>query len=110
MFYDFIKFRNTMIKLYYRTSIKDNKNTTVVSDDEQMFSNENEFSNDEKIIDQFSKLHDTEINAATPNAITSSAVIFDANASNAAALSAFNRAKSKKIFQSLSIKRGRDRF
>ena len=40
MFYDFIKFRNIVIKLYYQTSIKDNENTTVVSNDEQMFLDE----------------------------------------------------------------------
>ena len=98
MLYDFIEFKNTMIKSYYQTNIKNNKNTTVASDDKQMFSNENEFSNDEKIIDQFSKLHDTKINAITSNAITFSAIIFDANASNAAALSAFNQTKSEKKF------------
>ena len=110
MFYEFIEFKNTIIKSYYRISIEINENTIVVSNDEQMFSNENEFSNDEKIIDQFSKLHDTKINAVTSNAITLSAIIFDTNAPNAAALSVFNRAKSKKIFQSSSIKRGRGCF
>ena len=108
MFYDFIEFRNTMIKLYYRINIKNNKNMIIASNDEQMFSNENEFSNDEKIIDQSSKLHDTEINAVTPNAITLSAIIFDTNAFNATART-LNQAKSKKISQSSSIKRDRDR-
>ena len=48
MFYDFIDFRNTMIKSYYRIDIENNKNTAVASNNEQMFSNEKEFSNDQK--------------------------------------------------------------
>ena len=105
MFYEFIEFKNTIIKSYYQISIEINENTTVVSNDEQMFSDENEFSNDEKIIDQSLELHDTKTNAITLNAI-----IFDMDALNATALSAFNRAKSEKTLQSSSIKRDRDHF
>ena len=90
MLYELIEFKNTIIKSYYQISTEVNKNTIVVSNDEQMLSDENESSNDEKIIDQSSKLHDTGINAVTPNAITLSAIILDANAFNAAALSVSN--------------------
>ena len=110
MLYDFIEFRNTMIKSYYRANIENNENTTVASDNEQMFSDENEFSNDEKIIDQFSKLHDTKINAVTSSANMSDAITLDGDAFNATAFDAFNRTKSKKTFQSSSIKRERNRF
>ena len=109
--YKFIEFRNTVIKSYYRISIRVNENTTVASNDEQMLSNEKEFSNDQKkIIDQSSELHDTETNAATSSAIILSATIFSADALNATAPNAFNRAKSEKTSQlSSSIKRGRGR-
>ena len=126
MFYDFIEFKNTMIKSYYWTDIKNNENIAVVSNDEQMFLNEKEFPNDQKnIIDQSSKFQHTKISAialnaidfdavifdaTAPNAVDFDAVIFDANASNAIAPGAFNRTKSEKFFQSLSIKRVRDRF
>ena len=90
MFYDFIEFRNTVIKLYYQISIEINENTTVASNDEQMFSDEEEFSNNQKIIDQSSKLHDTGINAATLNTINFNTIISSADAFNATALSAFN--------------------
>ena len=53
--YSFTEFKNTMIKLYYRANaknIENNKNTNIVSNDEQMFSNENKFSNDKKTIEQ----------------------------------------------------------
>ena len=33
MFYDFIDFRNTIIKSYYRIDIENNENTAVVSND-----------------------------------------------------------------------------
>ena len=110
MFYEFIEFKSTIIKSYYRINIEVNKNTTVISNDEQMFSDKNESPNDKKIIDQSPELHDTKINAVTPSAVTLSAVTFDMNASNAAALSAFNRAKSEKISQLSLIKRGRGCF
>ena len=131
MFYDFIDFRSTMIKSYYRTDIKDNEDTAVASNDEQIFSNEKEFSNDKKkIIDHFSKFQNTKINAtafsaidfgaitltaidfgaATFSAIDFGAVTSRANTPNAVAFGAFNRTKSKKNFQSSSIKRLRGRF
>ena len=46
IFYDFIDFRSTMIKSYYRIDIENNENTTVVSNNEQMLLNEKKFSND----------------------------------------------------------------
>ena len=111
MFYDFIKFRNTVMKSYYRINIENNENTAVVSNDEQMLSNENESPNDEKTTDQSLKLHDTELSAVIPSAITSGAIIPGVNALNAAALNALNRAKSEETPQSSSsIKRGRSRF
>ena len=111
MFYDFIDFRNTMIKSYYRTDIENNENTVVASNDKQMFSDEKEFSNDQKkIIDHFSKFQNTKINATALSAIDFDAIIFRADASNAIAFDVFNRMKSKKFFQSLSIKRFRNRF
>ena len=111
MFYDFIEFRNTAVKSYYQINIKINENITVVSNDKQMLSNKKESSNNQKkIIDQSSELHDTKTNAITPSAVIFSVTIFSANALNAAASSAFNRAKSKKTFQSSSsIKRGQGR-
>ena len=111
MFYEFIEFKNTIIKSYYRISIKINENTTIVSNDEQMLSDEKKSSNDQKIIDQFSKLHDTKINAITSSAINFNTIILNAGAFNATAFNIFNQMKSKKIFQSSSsIKRGRDCF
>ena len=106
MLHDFIEFKNTMIKSYYRVSvenIENNKNTNIVLNDEQMFSNENKLSNDKKTIEQFLKFQNTKINAITFNAIISSAIIsnaiiLDANAFNAIALDAPDRAKSKKKF------------
>ena len=96
-----------MIKSYYRASIKENKNTAIASDDEQMFSNEKKFSNNhKKIIDQFSEFQDTKISVTTLDTI-----IFGANASNATAFNVFNRAKSEKNFQSSSsIKRDQNCF
>ena len=108
MFYELIEFKNTIIKSYYQINIEVNKNTTVASNDEQMFSNENESSNDEKITDQFPKLHDTKINATTSSVITLSAIIFNTSASNAAALSAPNQTKSEKTLQLSWIKRRRN--
>ena len=105
MLYNSTKFRNTMIKSYYRISIEDTKNTNIVSNDEQMFSNENELLNDKKAIEQFLKFQNTKISA-----IISNAIISNANALNATTLDVFNRAKSEKTFQSSSIKRGRNRF
>ena len=91
IFYDFIKFRNTTIKLYYQTDIENNKNTAVVSDNEQMFSNEKKSSNDQKkIIDQSPKFQHTKISAIALNAINFGAIIFDANTFNATALDVFN--------------------
>ena len=107
MFYEFIEFRSTVVKPYYRISIGVNGDTAVASNDEQMFSDEEESPNDQKkVIDQSSELHDTKINAATPSAITLSA-----DALNAAASSAPNRAESEETSQSSSsIKRGRGRL
>ena len=116
IFYDFIDFRSTIIKSYYQTDIKNNKNTAVASNDEQMFSNKKKSSNDQKkIIDHFSKFQNTKINAtglsaADFGAIIFSAIDFDAiisraNALNAIAFDAFNRTKSEEIFQSSLIKR-----
>ena len=116
MFYDFIDFRSTMIKSYYRIDIEDNKNTATVSNDKQMFSDKKKFSNDlKKIIDHFSKFQNTKVNATAFSAadfgaiifsaIDFGAIIFRANAFNAIALDAFNRTKSEKNFQSSSIKR-----
>ena len=111
MFYDFIEFRNTIIKLYYRIDIENNENTAVASNDEQIFSNEKKSSNDQKkIIDQSSKFQHTKISATAFNAIDFDAIIFDASAFNATALGAFNRTESEKTFQSSSIKRFRGRF
>ena len=91
MLYDFIKFRNTMIKSYYQINIKINENTIIALNDEQMFSNEKKSSNDEKkIIDQFSKFQNTKTNTITLNAIDFDAIIFDANAFNATAFDIFN--------------------
>ena len=98
MFYEFIEFKNTIIKSYYRINIEINKNTTVASNDEQMFSDEKKSPNDQKIINQSSKLHDTEINAITFNAVNLNTTISSADALNAAVFSAFNRAESKEIF------------
>ena len=104
MFYDFIEFKNTMIKSYYQISIENNENTNIVSNDEQMFSNENELSNDKKVIEQFLKFQNTKIsaiisNAVISNAIISNAIISNANAFNATAAVAFNQAKSEKTSQ-----------
>ena len=115
MLYDLIKFRNTMIKSYYRVSVKDienNENTNIVSNNEQMLSDENEFSNDKKVIEQFLKYQNTRVSAVTPSAaisgaIISNAIISSADAPNAAALDASDRAELEKISQSSSIKRGR---
>ena len=110
MLYDFIEFRNTMIKLYYRTDIENNENTAVVSNDEQMLSDEKKSSNDQKkTTDQPSELHDTEINAVALSTNTLNAATPSANAPNATAPDALSRAKSEKTLQSSSIKRGRDR-
>ena len=81
-----------------------------------MFSNEKEFSNDQKkIIDHFSKFQNTKVNATAFSAIDFDAIIFSAidldaiifraNAFNTITFDAFNRTKSKEIFQSSSIKR-----
>ena len=121
MFYDFIDFRSTIIKPYYRIDIENNENTVIVSNDEQMFSNEKNFSNDQKkIIDHFSKFQNTKVNAAALSAINFDAIIFSAidfgavilraNAFNAITFDVFDRTKSKEIFQSSSIKRFRNRF
>ena len=121
MFYDFIDFRNTMIKSYYRIDIKDNENTTVVLNNEQMFSYEKKFSNDQKkIIDHFSKFQSTKINATAFSAINFDAIIFSAidfdaiifraNAFNAIAFDVFDRTKSEEILQLSLIKRFRNRF
>ena len=111
MLYDSIDFRNTMIKSYYQTDIKDNEDTAVVSNDEQIFSNEKKFSNEQKkIIDQFSKFQNTKVNAIALSAIDFAAIISNANAFNAITFNVFNRTKSKKNFQSSSIKRFRNRF
>ena len=92
IFYEFIEFKNTIIKSYYRISIEVNGNTTIVLNDEQMFSNENEsLNNQKKIIDQFLKFLNTKASAIIFNAIT-----FSADASNATASNVFNRAKSEK--------------
>ena len=89
--YDFIEFRNTMIKPYYRADIEDNKNTAIASNDEQMLLNEKEFSNDQKkATDQPPKFQHTGVSAAALNAIDLGAVIFDADASNATAPDASN--------------------
>ena len=117
MLYDFIEFKSTMIKSYYRISvenIENNKNTNIVSNDEQMHSNENKFSNDKKAIEQFLKFQNTKTNAVTLSAIIPSAIILgaitlSANALNAAALGASDLAESEKTPQSSSIKRGRGR-
>ena len=105
MLYDFIEFRNTMIKSYYWASaenIENNENTNIVSNDEQIFSNENEFSNDIKIIEQFLKFQNTKISAITlsaaiSNAIISDAVISNANAFNATAFDALIERNQKKL-------------
>ena len=55
MFYNPTKFKNTMIKSYYRANIENNKNTNIVSNDKEMFSNENKSSNNKKTIEQFLK-------------------------------------------------------
>ena len=119
MFYDFIEFRSTVVKSYYRVNIENNENngdTAVVSDDEQMLSDEKEFSNDQKkTIDQFSKFQDTGASAIDFDAIDFDAadfgaVILGADASNATAPNASNQTKSEEIFQSSSIKRPRGRF
>lgn len=47
-FYDFIEFKNTIIKLYYRIDIENNENTIVVSNDKQMFLNKKESCNNQK--------------------------------------------------------------
>ena len=112
-----MKFRNTMIKSYYRISIEKNEDTTVASNDEQMFSDEKKSPNDQKkIIDEPLKLHDTRLSAVisdavissviTSNAIISNAVISDASAPSATASS---QTESKKTSQSSSIKRGQSR-
>ena len=121
MFYDFINFKNTIIKSYYRTDIENNKDTAVASNNKQMFLKEKEFSNNQKkIIDYFSKFQNTKVNAIAFNAtdfdaiifsaIDFDAIIFRANAFNAIAFDTFNRTKSEKIFQLSSIKRFRNRF
>ena len=111
MLYDLIEFRSTTVKPYYRISIRVNKDTTVASNDKQIFSNEEKSPNDQKkATDQSPKLHDTGINAVTPSAIIPNAVIFSADASNAAAPDVFSRAESEEISQSSPIKRGRGRF
>ena len=106
MLYEFIEFRSTIIKSYYRIGTGVNENTIVVSDDEQVFSYEEEPSNDhEKIIDQSPESQDTGASAVTPNAANLSA-----GALNAAASGASNRAESEETSQSSSsIKRGRGR-
>ena len=48
MLYDFFEFKNTIIKLYYRVNIEDNKNTNIVSNNKQMLSDEKKSSNDKK--------------------------------------------------------------
>ena len=104
MLYDFIEFRNTIIKSYYRINIEDNKNTAIASDDEQMFSNEKKSSNDQKkIINQFSKFQHTKVNATALSAIDFDAIdfgaiILSAVAFNAAAPNASNWTKSEETF------------
>ena len=107
--YELTEFRNTMVKPYYRASTEVNGDTAVVSDDEQVFSDENESPNDEKATDQSPKLHDTGLSAVTPGAVTPSAVTPGAVAPNAAAPNALNRAKSEETSQPSPIKRGRGR-
>ena len=90
-----------MIKSYYRINIENNKNTNIVSNDKQMFSNENKPSNDKKAIEQFLKFQNMRISEIISSAIISSAIISDAiisnaNASNAITPDAFNWAKLEK--------------
>ena len=60
MLYDFIEFKSTMLKSYYRIRTEDNENTNIVSNDEQMLSNENELPNDKKATEQFLEFQNTE--------------------------------------------------
>ena len=46
--YDPTEFRSTVVKPYYRASTEDNEDTDIVSDDEQMLSDENEPPNDKR--------------------------------------------------------------